>query len=88
MIAGDRYTAFTATINGNTYAYIKHLGSIIEWVERLNEYGDIIRNDIGCSFDDSVYWALACAACGTEWEGHYPEFWNDCAPEWLNEMTL
>lgn len=86
MVGNDRYIAITATINGDTYAFVKRWGSRVEWVEKMTDDGETIRNDIGCSFDDSVYWGLACAACGTEWEGHYPAWWNDCAPEWLNEM--
>lgn len=78
--------AITTTIGNTTYTWAWGRYNIV--TARDSVTGDVIRSDAHVSFEDSVYWALACAACGTEWEGHYPEYWNDCAPAWLDEMTV
>jgi hypothetical protein len=81
----ESFAAITTTVKGVKYAWIVKPGSMVNYVKARDTYG-VEWTDTHASFDDSVYWALACAACGTEWECHYPTWWNDCAPEWLDEM--
>lgn len=80
----ESFAAVTATVKGIQYAWMVKPGSAVQYVKAHDDNGVEWTDARGASFDDSVYWALACAAAGTEWDGHYPTWWNDCAPAWLN----